>query len=610
MPCKTCGEILLIGKNSDDTALWCPKCNGIEVLDRSEMIKLSAENLKKASDDKKKLFFKYDKKSIIGAMCATLEAVSMAGNNFRHICSTSYAVKDILKKKAEAFGSKRMLYADLQQLNQIYDFEFQDMYVNHSLINEGYAVGVVIPSDKISEYAMNQDHLQKKTEETVLRFTEDWNFNRLVATRYGLYSQNDLLKQNGPKQWSPKTIDNNELNRIKYLFQFTAGTSKLSKDLKLNVDMVDVLKQLSEDLYNLFVPDFNGELSGTIHATKKSVIIESLSKAVSNPDKIYDRIVNIEFPLIIEIEDICFVLPNTCTFYRQLLYSQKYENELNQEKNIWGTRFEELVFKTVELFGYDTINPLDNKLLLNFIIEDQNDKINNKAKSFELDVAGFKDDCSVIVECKHWDIGSGFFKRRSIEKRKKELQAELKKFQHKIDLIKSDDKFNFLTKDKSLNAFLVTLHPEPIEQYGDIKVVPFNQFAPGEPEFSSYEKTELKMKKETVFTQRNYKNGKSMMGIDYTKMVLNPYGINHFRIEPENELKSYIYVGDGIVYNFDHDELVIDTPCSMPVIVDLIQEDFGYLKSRKIKKNSKVRYQIYTTDPLLATYYLRFITRV
>jgi hypothetical protein len=587
MPCKICGEILLIGTHLDDTALWCPKCNGIEVLDKSEMIKLSAEKLKEVAADKNKLFMKYDKKSIIGSLCATLEAVSMDKNNFRHICSTSYAIKNVLKKKAEIFGQKNIPYDDLQQLIQIYDFEFQDMHVNHSLINDGYVVGVIIPPDKISEYAMNQDHLQKITEETVGRFTEDWNFNRLVATRYGLYSQNDLLKQNGPKQWSPKSIDNNELNRINYLFQFTAGTSKLSKDLKLNIDMVDGLKQLSDDLFYLFVPDFIGELSGTIHATKKPEIIESLSKAVSNPDIIYDRIVNAEFPLIIEIEDICFVLPNTCT-----------------------SRFEELVFKTVELFGYDVINPLDNKPLLNFIIEDQNDKINNGAKSFELDVAGFKDDCSVIVECKHWDIGYGFFKRRSIEKRKKELQAELKKFQHKIDLIKSDDKFIFLTQDKSLNAFLVTLHPEPIEQYCDIKVVPFNQFAPGEPEFSSYQKTELKMKKEPVFTQRNYKNGKSMIGIDYTKMVLNPYGINHFRIEPENELKSYIYVGDGIVYNFDHDELVIDTPCSMPVIVDLIQEDFGYLNSRKIKKNSKVRYQIYTTDPLLATYYLRFINRV
>jgi len=374
--------------------------------------------------------------------------------------------------------------------------------------------------------------------------------------------------------------------------------------------MVDVLKQLSEDLFYLFVPNLSGELSGTIHATKKSEIIESLSKAVSDPDKIYDRIVNVEFPLIIEIEDICFLLPNTCTFYFLLLYSQIYENELTQEKNIWGTRLEELVFKTVELFGYDVINPLDNKPLLNFIIEDQNDKINNKAKSFELDVAGFKDDCSVIVECKHWDIGSDFFKRRSIEKRNKKLKAELKKFQHKIDLIKSDGKFNFLIEDKSLNAFLVTLHPESIEQYGDIKVVPFNQFAPGEPEFSTYKKTDVKMKKEAIFAQRNYQNGKIVMGIDYTKMVLNPYGINHFRIEPENELKSYIYVGDGIVDSFDHDELVIDTPCSLPVIVDLIQEDFGYLKSRKIKKNCKVRYQIYTTDPLLTTYYLRFITRV
>jgi len=612
MPCKICGEILLVGKNSDDTALWCPKCNGIEVLGRSEMIKLSAEELKKTSEDKNNLFRKYDKKSIIGSLCASLEAVSMERTTFRHICSISYALKNVLSKKAEVFGSKRMPYTDLQHLLQIYDFEFQEMYVNHSLINDGYVVGVIIPPDKISEYAMNQYHLRKTTKETVARFTEDWNFNRLIAVRYGLYSQNELLREHtGPKQWSPKSIYNDELNRIKYLFQFTVGTSKLSKDLKSNVDLIDGLKQLSEDLFYLFVPDFNiGELSGTIHTTSKSEIIESLSKAVSNPDEIYGRIINIEFPLIIEIENLCFVLPNTCAFYLQLLYSQKYENELNQEKSIWGDLFEELVFKTVELFGYNVINPLDNKPLLNFIIEDQNDQINGKARSFELDVAGFKDDSSIIVECKHWDIGSGFFKRRSIEKRKKELQAELKKFQHKIDLIKTDDKYSFLMTGKNLDAFLVTLHPEPIEQYGDIKIVSFNQFTPRRTEFSSDEKTELKMKKEEAFTERNYKNGKKLIGIDFTKMIVNPYGINHFRIEPENEFKSYVYVGDGIVNSFDHEELVIDTPCSMRVIVDLIEEDFAYLKSRKITKNCKVRYQIYTTDPLLSTYYLRFIRKI
>lgn len=610
MPCKICGEVLLVGKNSDDTALWCPKCDGIEVISKSEMIKLSGKHLAESSKDKNQLFEKYDQKSIIGSLCASLEAASMERTNFRHICSTSYAIRDVFKKKSETFGSKRIIHSDLQHLLQIYDFEFQEMHVTHSLINDGYVLGVIIPPDKISEYAMNQHHLQSKSEETVARFTEDWNYNRLIATRYGLFSQNDLLKQEGPKQWSPKSIDNSEYNRIKYLFQFTAGTSKLSKDLKLNIDLIDALEQLNKDLLYLFTPNSTGKHSGTIHTASRFEIINSLAKIVSNPTKTYDRIVNIEFPLIIEIEDLCFMLPNTCDFYLSLLYSQKYESELNQQKNIWGTRFEQLVFTTVELFGYDVASPLDNQPLLNFIVEDKNDQINNKNRSFELDVAGFKDDCSVIVECKHWDIGYGFFKRRAIREREKELEKELNKFQHKIDLIKKDDKFDFLTKDKKLNAFFVTLHPEKIEQYGDIKVVPFNQFSPGEMESNSDEKIKIQIKEEIIFTQRKYKNRKMMVIADYTKMVLNPYGINKFRIEPENELKSYIYVGDGIVNHLDHEELVIDTPDSMRVIVDLVQEDFGYLKSRKIKKNCKVRYQIYTTDPLLSTYYLRLVRKL
>ena len=609
MPCKICGENLLIGKRLDDTALWCPKCNGIEVHDRSVLIELSAQELKRRSDDKKKILLKYNRISIVGSLCATLEAVSMEGTNFRNICSVSYAIKDILKKKDDEFGLQRLPYMDLQHLLHIYEFEFQEINVNHSLINDGYVVAVVIPPDKISEYAMNQSHLQMKTEETVLRFTEDWNYNRLIATRYGLYSQNDLSKEHGPKQWSIKYIDNNELNRVKYLFQFTAGTSKLSKDLRSNVDLIDGLKQLVDDLLYLYTPDFLGECSGTIHASSRSDIIESLTKVVPNPGEMYDILVNTEFPLVVEIGDVCFALPNACSFYLRLLYAQKYDNELNFEKNIWGTRFEELVFNVVDAYGYQTINPLDNKQLMNFIIEDKNDIINDKTRKYEFDVAGFKGDCSVIVECKHWDIGADFFRRRSVEKRKKDLLHELNKFQHKIDLIKTDDNFSFLTKDKTLNAFMVTLHPEPIEEYGDIKVVPYTQFTPGEPDFSSYEKTDMDMRSEPVFAQRKYRSGE-LIGIDYTKMVLNPYGINHFVIEPESEFNSYIYVGDGVVDYFDHDELVIDTPCSMRVTVDLVEEDFGYLKSRKIKKNSKVRYQIYTNDSLLATYYLRFIRKM
>lgn len=609
MPCTICGETLLIGKGLDDTVLWCPKCSGIEVHGKSELIKLSAQNLKSKSDDKKKILLKYNKKSIIGSLCATLEAFSVEGTNFRNVCSVSYAIKDILKKKDDEFGSQRLPYMELQQLLHIYEFEFQELHVNHSLINDGYVVAVVIPADKISEYSMNQYHLQMETEETVLRFTEDWNYNRLIATRYGLYSQNDLSKEHGPKHWSIKYLNNNELNRVKYLFQFTAGTSKLSKDLKSNVDLIDALKQLSDDLFYLYIPDFLEGRSGTIHASNRTEIIESLSKAAPDPDLVYNKIVSTEFPLIVEVEDLCFALPNTCNFYLRLLYAQKYDSKLNLEKNIWGTRLEELVFKVVDAYGYQTTNPFDQIELLNFLIEDKNDIINGKTRTYELDVAGFKDDCSVIIECKHWDIGADFFRRRSVEKRKKDLIRELDKFQRKIDLIKSDDKFSFLSKDKTLKAFMVTLHPEPIEEYGDIKVVPYNQFKPGEPDFDSYEKTDLNIRPDYIFTQRIYKTG-ALEGIDYTRMVLNPFGINHFSIEPENELNSYIYVGDGIVKNFDHDELTIDTPCSMRVIVDLIEEDFGYLKSRKIKKNSKVRYQIYTTDPLLSSYYLRFIRKM
>lgn len=615
MPCKICGESLLIGKKSDNNALWCPKCNGIEVLDKDEMLKGSYEQLKSNSNEKNELLKEYSKKSIIGSLCASLEATSAVGNNFRDICSTSYAIRDILKKKSKVFGYKRIPFTDLQHLHQIYQFEFQEMCINHSLMHDDYVVEIRIPPNKISEFAMNSDDLCQKNEIIRGRFTEDWNFNKLVAIRYGLYSDRELSQeQSGPKQWSQKSIFNNELNRIKYLFQFAAGTSKLSNNLKSNVDLIDEIKQLHEDFFGSFIPtSLEGKKTqGNISPINKDDIIESFSKIVSNPHEIYDKIVNIEFPLIVEIEDLCFVLPNACNFYIQLLYAHKYEDKLIQEKNNWGTLLEELVFHTVKLFGYDVINPLNNETLLNFNVIDENDKINGRGRSFELDVAGFNNDNSVIVECKHWDIGYNFFKRRSIEKRKKELIKELEKFQHKIDLIKKDEKFDFMTKGKQLDAFLVSLHPEPIKQYGSIKVVSFNEFKPRKNKsyLSDISYQEPVFRKTHIFSKRHYKSGNELIGIDFTKMITNPYGINHFCIEPEDEFKSYIYIGDGIVGGFDHVELIIDTPINMQVIIDLVEEDFSYLKSHKIKKGRKVRYQIYTKDPLFSTYYLRFIRRL
>ena len=559
MPCEKCGETLLIGKKLDNYALWCPKCNGIEVLDKNEMLRMSYEQLKSNAYEKNELLKEYSKKSIIGSLCASLEAFSAMGTNFRYICSTSYAIRDILKKKSKVFGHKKITYIDLQHLLQRYEFEFQEMCINHSLIHDDYVVGIKIPPNKISEFAINSDDLCQKNEIIRCRFTEDWKFNRLVAIRYGLYSDLELSQErDGPKQWS-QNIFNDQLNRIKYLFQFAAGTSKLSRNLKSKIIYIDEIKQLYRDFIGNFIPIRldSKEASGKIVPANKYEIIESLSKIVSNPHEIYEKIIKIEFPLIVELEDLCFVLPNSCRFYIQLLDSYKYENELNQEKENMGTLLEELVFFTVKSFGYNVTNPLNNESLLNFNVIDENDKINDRGRSFELDVAGFSNKNSVIVECKHWDIGYNFFKRKSIENRKKELIEELEKFQHKIDLINKDEKFDFMTKGKQLDAFLVSLHPEPIKQYGNIKVVPFNEFKPEKIDHlfnQNHQKTVFR--KTSVFSKRHYKSGNEIRAIDFTKMITNPYGIDHFSIEPENEFKSYIYVGDGIVGDFDQEELV------------------------------------------------------
>jgi hypothetical protein len=579
------------------------------------MLSNSGKALSNASDKKNALFKKYTQKSTVGSLCATLEAVAMKGTNLLHICSTSHAIKDVRSKKSNCFGSEELTYETLQELIKIYEFEFQEQFINHSLMHDDYIVAIEIPKNKLSEYAMNQYDLHQQKEITVYRYTEDWTFNRLVALRSGLYSDKEILaEQSGPKQWSQKPFFNSDLNRYRYGFQFAAGTSKLPKGLKSNVKLISEIEQLYNDYRSNFIPTCmdQNESSGDIIPVNKHQILCSIAKVNQEQENVYNKLLNIEFPLIVEIEDLCFVLPNACQYYLQLLYSQKYESELIEEKKYWGDQFENLVFSALDLFGYEVNNPNNNEPLLNFNIVDENDRINDKPRSFELDAAGFTEQNSVIIECKHWDIGYNYYKRRSIEKRKRDFQRQLEKFHHKIELIRKDENYSFLTRDKKLDAYMVTLHPEPINEYKGIKVIPFTKFTadtfcenPNESQ-----KQELKLKKREIITKRKYQDGNILIGIDYTKMIMNPYGIKHICIEPENELKSYIYIGDGIVEELDQEELSLKTSIDMKVIIDLIEDDIPYLKSKKIKKGKKVRYQIYTKDPLFSSYYLRFIRRM
>lgn len=147
---------MLVGKRADDTALWCPKCEGIELLSKEDLLRNSGTSLSESSIRKNKLFELYTKKSIIGSLCASLETASMLGNNFRHICATSYAIKDILSESPSTFGNEEINWEHLQELLAIYEFEFQQLFINHSLIEDKYVVGIIIPENKISEYAMNE----------------------------------------------------------------------------------------------------------------------------------------------------------------------------------------------------------------------------------------------------------------------------------------------------------------------------------------------------------------------------------------------------------------------------------------------------------------------
>lgn len=202
MPCKICGTRLLVGKNKDDSVLWCPNCDGIEIIEKAELLNDLGKELQSAAKDRDKILRMYSKDSIIGSLCASLESISTLANKSTVrcdlICSTSYAIKDI--EQSKMFGSLRITFEKLQQLLFLYENLFRGRFIMQSLIHDDYLVGIKICSKDIPVYTAVSDLIldrfkidSSEKEITYLKFTEDWNFNRLVAFRFGIYSEDEIL---------------------------------------------------------------------------------------------------------------------------------------------------------------------------------------------------------------------------------------------------------------------------------------------------------------------------------------------------------------------------------------------------------------------------------
>jgi len=625
MPCEKCGTVLVSGLKYDSSKLWCPKCEGFELISKDEASKENVSDIKFTVGERDKIISRNSRKSLIESLGAALESISFAGTilskqtDFLTISSICYGIKKIMSIKSDKFGSNPATTVEIRELVSLFIEEFRDMYIIRSLIKDDYIVGIRIQSNKLLEYAVTTDKISvidsgEENIVTLFKFTEDWNFNRLVALRYGIHSKISILDDFSSLtppigDFEGKFKEFQILSRIYYGFQFSFGSSKMLNDLKNNTDLIEIIYKLHTHFFEVFKPRLDlGEVIGSLTPIDKETFLDALLNLTDSPENIYRRLLKLSMPLVNEIEGECFVLPHTLKIYYYLLCCKEYFDEIKTIRDLNGAAFEKIVYNCIRLCGYEVINPVTKEPLLNFKIFDENDLENGKPKRFEIDVAGFKEDVSILIECKHLEIGDDFFRRDSINKRKKDLLEHLKKFQHNIDLIRKDKDYEFLTNNKSIYAYMVTLNPEPIEKYEDIRVVSFEKFElPLYP--NKYEYTNISIGN-PIYAKRSMDSHRTFYGVDWTKTITNSYGLNPIYFPAENSFKSSILVGDGVVKSIDEKKIEIINLNGTHVKVNLTLEDIPYLKSKKIQSKSKVRYQIYTRHPLFFISKLRFIRKM
>lgn len=604
MVCANCGNILVAGKKRDIEAYWCPKCENVNLLNKEDALDFYNLDLAEKEQLINEFIKKYNKKSIVLELCKLFELSFLVPPINYLLCPTAYAIKDILNTDDSKFGISDINSGDNFQLAGIFNDVFITKFRDIPLLEDGYNVIIELTKDQIPNY-FDDTLIASPQEEKIyqIKFTEEWEFTRLVFSRYGLQTPRDqIISENGPNKWTLRRNNEDDLNRDKYTFQFACCHSDLANNMHENVKLFESLHQILKDL------EENNDLTmdeTVFLKVKKEDIVKSISKVDNKSEEVYDKIKNIDFPIIVEIGDLCILLPNACSYYLYQLFIKKNEYELNDRSNL-GKALEDMAYEILNRNGFDVFNPNTGKILKNFYVGDVDDLENGKQKKYEMDVAGFTENKSIIFECKYKDITNNFFMKKAIDGRKKILTDELNHFQNKIEMMKKNENFKFLTEGKEQEYIFLTSHPEPIESYGEIKVVPFNKL-----NIENVKKHLIDEKNSCPELEIEYQFGidGNYVYIDYTQSIKNPFGIGYFGIDPENDFQQTIFVGDGYVLDINENgkEVTIESTNKRGFIIDLNDNDIEYLKSKNVKVGSRVRYQLYTTDPLYGVYNLRAI---
>lgn len=422
MPCEKCGSNLLFGKGDDVRTLWCPNCEGFDVLTKEESIEKITENVKENGQEIKDLINIFEVESLLSTLFVTREGhllpiLNNQGFNSFEYLSLTDLISNILIKGSRGSTKCDCFDDNFQKLIRLATINHETQRIN-LLTKQDFGFLIRVPWVKIKDITVEFElatllHCQKNGQIPTTGFVELFKFNENWVeimdnlNDSGFISPIEAYSHRKKKLEFDGVIEEHlQAVKVKTAFELVMKNKKILKQdkFKNNLDYIEFMNQLSTffryslDIINQNPPEFYC----TFSKTKKN-IFENVVKANDfDIDIAYNLLVTkigdkTNFPLIYQFRNNDLLIPPlTLAIFQKFLkaiHSKEFKDKLSRE----GYKFEVEVCNVLENVGLNVNQPNDcTKKLLNI-----KDDYENPTLEIDIIAYDYHTKKLFVIDCKN-----------------------------------------------------------------------------------------------------------------------------------------------------------------------------------------------------------------
>lgn len=485
MFCPQCDSQQYLGKGLEYEKIWCPNCEGFEVLSRDDSVKIFNGLIKEEGQEIKRLINLFETDSLLTTLFVTREGYLLPIREGRGFDSFAYvSLTDLISKilRKESKGSKECKPFDMnfQRLIHIAKSNHKNLRLL-LLVKKNLGSFIRVPSTKAKDIIIdfetaeivNGTKIPDKFDSDVVelfKFYDDWkdimdNFN---ANGF-ISSSEAYINQINKTKFGNFVAEHIETLKFKTSLELTMKDHKLFEQEKFenNLEYISLLDELSKSFDHVLTTEKMTPLEFTcfLRAVSKNQFESVINNYGFDYLKAYDLLVSrigdkTNFPLIYEHGNKLLVPPLTLHIFEKLLnalYSQELQDNLAKE----GYVFEDKVCKILEDIGLRVDQPNDcTKKLTHIEDYDENGK-------FEIDIVAYNYQIKklFVIDCKHIFLTSDFIFGKREQTIIKKLKGQPDKQKRRIEYIKNNlQSFGLNSKKiKKYVSVLITVNKEPID---------------------------------------------------------------------------------------------------------------------------------------------------